>query len=83
MSDNHSEDPTDPTQLTVSKTLWSETVIEMLIVALDKQQSDEKVIELLKEVKQKKFENDYIIGKVDKSLGSTEANRARLLLRQL
>ena len=83
MSDNHSEDLTDPTQLTVSKTLWSETVIEMLIVALDKQQSDEKVIELLKEVKQKKFKNDYIIGKVDKSLGSTEANRARLLLRQL
>lgn len=77
MTDESTE---DPTQVTVSKTLWSETVIEMLIVALTKNQSDEKIIELLKEVKQKKFDDDYIITKVEKSIGSKESNRVRLLL---
>ena len=75
MSDNE-----DATSVTIAKTLWSETLIELLIVSLEKGQSDEKITELLKELKQKKFKPDYIVKKVTKSLGEKEANRVKLLL---
>ena len=73
----------DATQKTIAKTLWSETLIDLLIVSLEKNLSDEKVTELLRELKQKKFKRDYIIGKIKKSLGEKEANRVKLLLSKL
>ncbi len=73
----------DATQLTIAKTLWSETLIDLLIVSLEKNLSDEKVMELLRELKQKKFKRDYIIGKIKKALGEKEANRVKLLLSKL
>ncbi len=73
----------DATQKTIAKTLWSETLIDLLIVSLEKNLSDEKVTELLKELKQKKFKRDYIIGKIKKALGEKEANRVKLLLSKL
>ncbi|MBT7950766.1 MAG: hypothetical protein HN764_04015 [Gammaproteobacteria bacterium] len=75
MSDND-----DQTQATIAKTLWSETLIELLIVSLEKNLSDEKIVELLKDLKQKKFKPDYIVRKVSKSLGEKQANRVKLLL---
>jgi hypothetical protein len=60
--------------------LWSETLIDLLIVSLEKGQSDEQIIDLLKEIKQKKFKPDYIVKKVTKSLGEKDANRVKLLL---
>ena len=75
MSDNE-----DATSVTIAKTLWSETLIELLIVSLEKEQSDEKITELLKELKQKKFKPDYVVRKVNKSLGEKEANRVKLLM---
>ena len=65
---------------TVAKTLWSETLIEMLIVALTKKQSDQKIIELLKELQQKNFTDEYVVDKVDRSMGPDEARRVRSLL---
>lgn len=73
----------DATQKTIAKTLWSETLIDLLIISLEKNLSDEKVTELLKELKQKKFKRDYIIGKIKKALGEKEANRVKLLLGKL
>jgi len=73
----------DTTQKTIAKTLWSETLIDLLIVSLEKNLSDEKVTELLRELKQKKFKRDYIIGKIKKALGEKEANRVKLLLSRL
>ncbi len=73
----------DATQQTIAKTLWSETLIDLLIVSLEKNLSDEKVTELLRELKQKKFKRDYIIGKIKKALGEKEANRVKLLLSKL
>jgi len=73
----------DATQKTIAKTLWSETLIDLLIVSLEKNLSDEKVTELLRELKQKKFKRDYIIGKIKKALGEKEANRVKLLLSKL
>lgn len=75
MSDNE-----DATSVTIAKTLWSETLIELLIVSLQKDQTDAQITELLKELKQKKFKPDYIVNKVSKSLGEKEANRVKLLL---
>ena len=60
--------------------MWSETLIDLLIVSLEKGQSDEQIIDLLKEIKQKKFKPDYIVKKVTKSLGEKDANRVKLLL---
>ena len=73
----------DATQKTIAKTLWSETLIDLLIVSLEKNLSDVKVTELLRELKQKKFKRDYIIGKIKKALGEKEANRVKLLLSKL
>ena len=73
----------DATQKTIAKPLWSETLIDLLIISLEKNLSDEKVTELLKELKQKKFKRDYIIGKIKKALGEKEANRVKLLLGKL
>jgi histidyl-tRNA synthetase len=83
MSEDDKTDTSDPTQVTVSKTLWSETLIELLVVSLQKNQSDEKVIELLKELRQKKFKTNYIIDKTKRALGEKEANRVKLLLGKL
>ncbi len=73
-------DDEDATQKTIAKTLWSETLIDLLIISLQNEQSDEKVSELLKELRQKKFKRDYIIGKTNKALGEKAANRVKLLL---
>ena len=73
-------DDEDATQKTLAKTLWSETLIDLLIISLQNEQSDEKVTELLKELRQKKFKRDYIISKTEKALGEKAARRVKLLL---
>ena len=77
MSENSSD---DTTQKTIAKTLWSETLIDLLVIALQNKQSDKKVTELLRELKQRNFKNDYIISKIGKTLGASEENRVRILL---
>ena len=76
-------DSDDTTHKTLAKTLWSETLIDLLVVSLEKGQSDDQVTGLLKELKQKKFKRDYIVGKIKKTLGEKEANRVKLLLGKL
>lgn len=83
MSADDKTETSDPTTLTVAKTLWSETLIELLVVSLQKGQADEKVNDLLKELKQKGFKTDYIIDKTTRALGEKEANRVKLLLAKL
>jgi hypothetical protein len=51
MPENDKKDISDTTQTTVKKTLWSETLIEILIIALKKNQSDQAIIEILKELR--------------------------------
>ena len=77
------DDLTQQTTQTVAKTLWSETLIDLLIVALQKNQSDEKISGLLKELQQKNFKKDYIIDKIDRAMGDVEARRVRSLLAKL
>ena len=59
-------DDTDTTHKTVQKTIWSDTLVEMLIVALKKNKGDDQILQLLKEIREKKFEAKYITGKIRK-----------------
>lgn len=80
MSGSDKKDKSDTTQTTISKTLWSETLIEILIDSLEKNKSDKKIIKILKELKQKKFKAKYITKKIRKTLGEKQANRVKELI---
>lgn len=56
-------------------TLWSETLIEVAIAAIRKKSPDQRLIEILKELRQKKLNDDYVIEKVRKELGDIGAAR--------
>jgi hypothetical protein len=73
----------DQTSVTVAKTLWSETLIDLLIVSLQKGQSDQQVSQLLKELREKQFKPDYIVSKINKSMGEEEARRVKSLLSKI
>lgn len=65
---------------TIAKTLWSETVIDMLIMTLKENKSDVKIQELLRECKQKGFKAIYLTDKVRKELGEGAATRVKKLM---
>ena len=66
---------------TVAKTLWSETVLEMLFVALQKNTTDARLRELLGELQQKNFKASYVIEKVRAKVGEQAARRVQALIR--
>ena len=68
---------------TIAKTLWSETILEVLYESLKKNKSDPVIRELLAEVRQKGFESDYIIDRVGKKVGPTATTRVRRMLMKL
>ena len=65
---------------TVAKTLWSETLIDMLIASLRANKSDEQIKGLLKECKQKRFKASYLTEKVRKELDDAAAVRIKRLM---
>jgi len=65
---------------TVSKTIWSETVIELLCLSLKKKRPDSEIIQLVKDCRKKGFKLHYLIGKVEKEVNHTEATRMRMLM---
>lgn len=66
---------------TVSKTLWSETLIEMLLMALRKNRPDAEIKGMIKELHDKGYKNNYILEKVNKELGDIIARRVRILVK--
>jgi hypothetical protein len=70
----------DNTSLTTAKTLWSETILEILFQSLKANKTDAVIKELLKEVKEKGFKADYIIQKVEKKIDKKASIRVRGLL---
>jgi len=86
----HNQNQTDKTRekimqdneqdMTIAKTLWSETLIDALLVALQKKHPDEKIRELLKEIQDKGYKPTYIIEKVTKELDAQAVLRVRQLL---
>jgi hypothetical protein len=72
-------DDTDTTK-TTAKTLWSETILEILYETLRRNKSDKELLGVLKEVQQKGFKRDYILKKVLKKVDERSATRVRHLL---
>jgi len=62
------------------KTMWSETLLESLYVAMEKQKGNKIVIGIIKDLKAKGYENDYLIDKVGKKVGPAAAARLKSLL---
>ena len=62
------------------KTMWSESLLEGLYVALKKSKDDSVVKDLLNEIKEKDYDNNYIINKVKRKVGPTAAERVNALL---
>ena len=65
---------------TIAKTIWSETVIELLCIALKKNKPDDQIKELVKECQQKGFKKDYLIDKVSKEIDMQYSSRLKQLM---
>ncbi len=70
----------DEEDATLAKTLWSETIIDLLQIALDKEKPDDQVKEIAKECMQKGFKKDYLVEKITKELGNNAAFRLKQLI---
>jgi len=64
---------------TQSRTLWSQSMFEALLVALRRQAGDKHVLELIDDLKRKGYSLEIIVNKVVKSLGPKAAARVHLL----
>ena len=72
----------DDTQTTTTevKTMWFETLLESLYVALEKNKGNKTILEILRDLRAKGYQNDYLIEKVQKQVGTTAAARLKGLL---
>jgi len=75
-------DDQDATSLTTAKTLWTETILEILYQTLKDKKPDNAVIEVLKEVRQKGFKTEQLIQKVEKKVDKQAALRVRAMLQK-
>lgn len=71
---------TDNDDKTVAKTLWSETLVEILLAALKKGSGDDEIRGIIRELKEKGFRKSYVIDKVRREIDDNAARRVRLLL---
>jgi len=72
----------DNTSLTTAKTLWTETILEILYQTLKTNKPDAEVKSVLKEVRIKGFKPGLIIQKVEKKVGKQAALRVKALLQK-
>ncbi len=72
------EEDSDTTK-TTAKTLWTETVLEILYETLRRNRPDKDVAVALKEAQQKGFTKDYLMEKVAKKIDERAAQRVRQL----
>ena len=72
----------DNTSLTTAKTLWTETILEILYQSQQDNKPDAAIRDVLKEVVQKGFKQEEIIQKVEKKLDKRASIRVRGLLQK-
>jgi len=65
---------------TIAKTIWSDTMIELLCLSLKKERPDSEIKELVKDCRKKGFKRDYLINKVEKEVDHKAATRIRMLM---
>jgi hypothetical protein len=64
---------------TQSGTLWSQSMFDALVVSLRRQQGDDRVKELIADLRRKGYSIDVITSKVVKALGPKAASRVQKL----
>ena len=69
----------DADDKTTAKTIWSDTLIDLLLVTLKKNRPDDEVKKLLRELQQKGFKKDYLVDKVTRSIDENTGKRVRRL----
>jgi hypothetical protein len=62
------------------KTMWSESLLETLYVALRKDKEDALVQEIIVDLRAKDYDDEYLINKVKKKVGPNAAVRIKKLL---
>lgn len=62
---------------TIPKTLWSETLIEILVESLRKNRPDTEIKNILMELRDKGFKSGYVKRKVEKELGNEAVKRLK------
>ncbi len=67
---------------TTPKTLWTETLFEILVDALKANKSDAHIVEALRNLKEKKVKGVLIVSHIDKKLGQEQAMRVKTLLQR-
>ena len=67
---------------TIPKTLWSATLIDMLIEALKKDKPDAQVVASVSSLQKRGFNNSYIIRKVRRELDKTKLERLLALIKR-
>jgi uncharacterized pyridoxal phosphate-containing UPF0001 family protein len=72
----------DNTSLTTAKTLWTETILEILYQSLKANKPDAVIRDVLKEVRQKGFKPDEIVQKVEKYVDRQASLRVRGLMQK-
>ena len=70
----------DEEDKTVAKTLWSESLIDALLLGLKKKVPDAKIKELINDILKRGYKQDYIIQKVTKEMGAPVAMRVRQIM---
>jgi len=72
----------DNTSLTTAKTLWTETILEILYQSLKTNKPDDAIKDVLKEVREKGFKPNEICEKVEKKVDKYAATRVRGLMQK-
>ncbi len=67
---------------TQAKTLWSETILDVLYNTLKSDKPDYAVTQILREVRLKGFKPAYIIQKVERKVGRQASLRVKRLLQK-
>ena len=61
-------------------TMWSESLIDGLYIGIAKSGNDNALKGLIKELKDKGYENNYLINKVATNVGPVEGRRLKALM---
>lgn len=72
----------DDTTRTTAKTLWTETLLEILFESLRKNKDDATLRSVLREVQEKGYKPFYIVDKVRQKVDDRAAHRVNALLRK-
>ena len=67
---------------TEAKTLWSETILEVLYASLNKNKDDSQIRSVLLEIRQKGYSAEEILKKVENHVSAEAATRIRRLLQK-